>query len=180
MAGWMLIGVPPAMTAQVRMRDVVRTMPDSLFPYLTANNRLDCIDFKDAGMKAEVRNSLDGNTVMQTLTDDFASLRLNEALTAEMRLLDHQGRQTLCLVTTFGTDLRESVISFYTPDWQPLDAADFITLPDGMFVVEWGGQEPELILTPVMELERPAMEDQQEIIKPSINLKWTGGSFKQS
>ena len=44
----------------VRMKDVFRLMPDSLFPTLSANNRLDMIDFMDSQMKAEVTNLLGG------------------------------------------------------------------------------------------------------------------------
>ena len=56
----LLLTVPAI--AQQKMRDVISTMPDSLAPYLTENNRLDMIDFKEANMKAEVHNAFEGKT----------------------------------------------------------------------------------------------------------------------
>ena len=38
--------------AQTKMSEALKSMPDSLMPYLTHNNRLDCIDFREANMKA--------------------------------------------------------------------------------------------------------------------------------
>jgi DNA primase len=38
------------------MRELVRTMPDSILTLLTRNDRLDFIDYLDSNMKAEVTN----------------------------------------------------------------------------------------------------------------------------
>lgn len=51
-----------AVEAQVKMRDVIKQMPDTLVPYLKQNARLDFIDFMDSDMKAEVNNDLGGKS----------------------------------------------------------------------------------------------------------------------
>ena len=56
------------------VREVFKSMPDSLAPYLTTNNRLDMIDFMDAKMKSVVTNLLEGETEMLALTDDSLSV----------------------------------------------------------------------------------------------------------
>ena len=71
----------------LNIRDVFRTMPDSLAPYLTTNNRLDMMDFMDARMKSVVTNSLDGQTEMLALTDDSLSLRLNPCVLLDLWLV---------------------------------------------------------------------------------------------
>ena len=71
----------------ITLRDVFRQMPDSLMPTLTQNNRLDFLDFLDAGMKAEVKNRLGGTSVMMTLTADSLSLQVSPALRVDMLLL---------------------------------------------------------------------------------------------
>ena len=103
--------------AQVKVRDVIKQMPDSLVPYLKQNARLDFIDFMDSGMKAEVSNEFGGKSQMTELTDDYASLTLNSVSQIQLRLLDvsepvDDARQIICMVRTYGDDIRESTIGF--------------------------------------------------------------------
>lgn len=109
------------------LKDVFRQMPDSLMPYLSANNRLDFIDFQDSGMKAEVRNRLNGMSEMTALTDDSLSIRLSDALRMDILLLTPSEmidscHQVVCVVETYGTDSlsQESQTSFYTPQWKKI------------------------------------------------------------
>jgi hypothetical protein len=100
-------------------------MPDSLMPYLTANNRLDFIDFLDSNMKAEVTNMTGGVSEMTALTDDSLSIRMSDALRVDMLLLDLDEpvdsiHQVVVFVETFLVDsiYGESVCKTYTTDWQ--------------------------------------------------------------
>ncbi len=68
------------------MSEVFRQMPDSLLPYLTANNRLDMIDFMEAKMKAEVDHALEGTSQMTFLSEDSLSIKMNGSLRVDMRL----------------------------------------------------------------------------------------------
>ena len=169
-----------ASTAQVKMRDVFKALPDTIVPYLTENNKLDCIDFKEAGMKAEVRNELDGRTELQELTDDYAVLRLSDAVSMQMRLLPTENSEVIvCLVTTYGTENKESTIAFYTTAWDQLDGSKYIALPqEQTYAITMDRQEPELTLAPTTFLERPAIEGQLNTQILPINLKWNGREFK--
>ena len=53
-----LLFLSSAAAQTVTMAEVFKQMPDSLMPYITHNDRLDMIDYLDAGMKAEVTNRL--------------------------------------------------------------------------------------------------------------------------
>jgi len=165
------------------MRDVFKLLPDTIAPYLSQNNRLDCIDFIDSNMKAEVHNSLGGKSELLALTDKYALVKLSDALLVEMRLLDTTqevdgSRQIVCVVQTFGTDVRESVVSFYTPEWRRLSTDDYLLCPDDMFTAQLNQSEPSMSLTPVSYFERPAMEEQEEIPVLSKSLNWKNDSFK--
>ena len=112
----------------VRMKDVFRLMPDSLLPTLSANNRLDMIDFMDSKMKAEVTNLLGGKSEMTALSDDSLTIRMSDALTVQMLLLKPQEMvdscsQVVCLLQIFGTDSLslDTKIEYYTPEWQKLN-----------------------------------------------------------
>ena len=88
LAACLLLCITSVCSAQgLALRDAFRQMPDSVMPTLTQNNRLDCLDFLDAGMKAEVRNRLGGTSVMTALTPDSLSLQVSPALRVDMLLL---------------------------------------------------------------------------------------------
>lgn len=171
--------------AQVTMRDVFKQMPDSIVPYLVENNRLDFIDFIDSDMAAEVTNGLVGKSVLQKLTDAYLQMALTEASSLSMKLLDvtepvDSAQQVICLVRTYGTDLQESQISFYSVKWNQLPTEQYITIPDGIWTATLKEEEPTLVLTPQCKLEAPVNEEQEIIMKPSIILKWKGCFVNQN
>ena len=100
-----------------------------------------------------------------------------------MRLLDVEtpvdsAQQIVCVVSTYGTDVRESTIRFFSLTWKPLPVADYLVLPDEMVVATIGDNEPTLTLQYECRLNAPANEEQKEITKPSTILKWMGKYVK--
>ena len=125
--GWLLSVALCAPAQHLTIRDVFKSMPDSLMPYLSNNNRLDFIDFMDSNMKAEVKNQFGGNSVMTALTEDSLSIHMNHAMRVDMLLLNLDEpvdtiRQVVVLAETFLTDsvYGESCVKYYTPNWQPI------------------------------------------------------------
>ncbi len=172
-----------AVEAQVKMRDVLKQMPDSLIPYLKQNARLDFIDFKDSDMKAEVTNDFGGKSQLVELTDDYASLTLNSASQIQLRLLDVQesvdgAQQVICMVRTLGDDIRESTIEFYSVKWRPLPLEQRISLPQYMHRIMLNAQTPELTVERETRMDIPTNEEQKEIAKTLITFKWDGEKFK--
>ena len=166
------------------MCDVLKQMPDTLVPFLKENARLDFIDFIESNMKAEVSNSLEGKSELTKLTDNYAMLWLTQASQMEMRLLDtaeevDSVRQLLCIVCTYGTDIRESTIEFYSLRWRKLATDERVGLPTDMFIAALGVDEPTLSICPELRLDAPANEEQEDLSKPSIILKWNGRIFKE-
>ena len=174
---------PSGALAQMSMRDVFKTLPDTIVPYLSENNRLDLLDFMDANMKAEVKNGLDGKSQLVTLNDYYADIFLNEAHRMELRLLDvtqpvDSCQQIICIVHTFGKDIKESTVSFHSLLWRKLPTANYVTLPDTMFVATLDSKQPVLSITSSDYQDRPAMEEQKLIETLPTNLKWQNNFFK--
>lgn len=172
-----------AVEAQVKMRDVIKQMPDTLVPYLKQNARLDFIDFMDSDMKAEVNNDLGGKSQLTELTDDFASFSLNPASQIQLRLLDvdeaiDDARQIICMVRTYGSDVRESTIGFYSVRWNLLPSAKRIVLPSYMHHIALSSQAPELTIERETRLDMPANEEQKPLDETLIRFKWNGKAFK--
>lgn len=105
------------------MREVWISMPDSIIPYLDKNLRMELIDFIDMKVKAEVKNKLDENTVIDVFTDNYVSIRLNGSSQMQIKLLPSKvGDSLLCMVRTFNGPEQESEIEFYSQGWKRLDS----------------------------------------------------------
>ena len=168
---------------QTTMRDVLKAMPDSMVPYLSANNLLDMIDFSDTNMDAVVTNSLGGRSQMNKLADDFVSIHLNESSNLTMRLLHvdtsvDSAQQIICMVCTYGTDIRESTISFYSLKWKSLPVSDYIELPEGMIIATLSEQDAQLTYCSENGLDARANEEQKEIPKRLTTFNWCGKFVK--
>lgn len=123
--GWLLTMAVSVPAQNLTIRDVFKSMPDSLMPYLTMNNRLDFMDFMDSNMKAEVKNQIGGTSVMTALTNDSLSIQMNDALRVDMMLLNLDEpvdtiQQVIVFAETFLADsiYGESSCLYYTPDWR--------------------------------------------------------------
>lgn len=106
------------LNAQTRMRDIYAAAPDSIFPLLTKNNRLDQIDFRENNMKAEVKNKFDGHSELLVLTERYLKLQLSERCVVEMRLLSDS---VFCMVQTYFAPAPDSRIRFYDAAWNELE-----------------------------------------------------------
>jgi len=113
------------------MRTVFVNMPDSLSPLFTKVDREDFADFLESNMKAEVKNRFEGTSEMKKLTKDYLSLQMSLVSTLQMKLLPVDGSSPIiCMIKTTNAPVSDSYIEFYTTDWQPLNSADYLTLPE--------------------------------------------------
>lgn len=103
--------------AQTRIRDVYAAAPDSVFPLLTGNNRLDQIDFRENNMKAEVKNKFEDHAELLVLSDRYLRLRLSGRHLVEMRLLSDS---TFCMVETFSAPAPDSRVRLFDTAWHEL------------------------------------------------------------
>ncbi|MBQ8152676.1 MAG: DUF3256 family protein [Prevotella sp.] len=164
--------------AQQKMRDVFLQMPDSLFPYLTQNNRLDFIDFIDSGMKAVVSNEFSGKSEMLSLTDEEVTLQVSSALKVKMRLMPvneavDSCRQVICMVMTYGEANPESKIEVYSVSWKPLDTSKYLSLPHEPYVADFMETPSEgLCLRQMNTLDAIAYEEQKVEVPWLKNIEW--------
>lgn len=145
------------------MREVWLSMPDSLVGYLNKSKRIEAMDYRDMGLKLDVRNLLNGSTLVDTLTADFISVSLNKSSRLQMKLLPREADTLVCVVKTIWGPAADSSIGFYTLQWVPVAAAmfteghnpleqpvdSFLLRPDSMSVERFGELqlqfEPQLV-----------------------------------
>lgn len=136
--GFLMSSLLSPCEAQLKMRDIFLQMPDSLLPYLTENNKLDFVDFMDSGMKAVVTNELGGKSEMIALRDSFLYIELNPSTIVKMYLMPvdemvDSCHQVICMLTSYGRDIRESKITVYSTNWRPLDISKYLNIPQGPY-----------------------------------------------
>ena len=107
----------PVVKAQTRIRDVYAAAPDSIFPLLTRNNRLDQIDFRENNMQAVVKNRFDEHSELLVLTDRYLKLQLSERCLVEMKLLTDS---TFCMVQTYSGPAPDSRVRLFSTSWHEL------------------------------------------------------------
>ena len=130
--------------ARTPMRQWLTSMPDSVMPLLTQNNRLDFIDFFDARMEAVVTNLMDGKSCMDTLTDDYVRISYTQSCEVAMKLLPvNDSTDVLCMVTTAKAAIDDSRIDFFDEQWNPLPTVSYIAEPcmDDFRSIEQGDTE---------------------------------------
>ena len=123
-----LILVALSITTQAReIRSVWKSMPDSLVLAIDKVRRLEMLDLVDYKVKAEVDNRLGSHSVMDTITSNYLHIMVSKASELSMRLLPTaEGDTLVCMFYTYKAPKPESKISFYSLDWQQLDASKYL------------------------------------------------------
>ncbi len=202
-----LVSIGANAQKKVEMRDVLKQMPDTIFSYLSTNNKLDMIDFIDSHMKANVTNAFDGTTTLDTLTNNYLKMSLTPASTLEMRLLPFGNKgagaagQVVCMVITYGDKVKESEVRFYSTEWKLLGGIGNPISHDKL--LRYAASDPtigsdvqkigdflcaEASLSPsdctlVAKLALPVYVADNKIYTKSLDVsktfKWDGGAFKE-
>ena len=192
----------------MHMAKLFKQMPDSLMPYLTTNNKLDMLDFIDAGMEAKVTNKFDGESILCELDSTYLRLKLNTSVEVEMKLLSSSNllndstKHLICIVTTYGDLIKESVLKLFTSKWNSI-AHDItksklisyvIHKPDTMSELTYNNVKnipDDYLITLSLDKNENSMSvsasttllstDDSTNVKPIISTKrllWNGKTFK--
>lgn len=183
------------------MKDAVLSMPDSIMPLLSKDNKADFIDFLANRMQAKVRNAFNEYSYMDTLTTDYTYIRLTPSSTVSLKLLPlTNSTKVICMVHTYRSDASDSNVLFFDMRWNALKTADFVAFPSaGDFVDKVSSDSLRLIqsrLTPYMIvahlspfntdltfsfddtfLSREDKKLVEDRIHPEIVKKWEKGRF---
>ena len=111
------------------MREVFSCMPQSVCIWLSSDDRLDLIDFKESAMRARVQNYFGSTVELTDLTDTYARLTTSAVGAIELRLLERKKDNIVCAVFTYKTPALESIVRFYTTDWEEIDASRLLSRP---------------------------------------------------
>lgn len=177
------ISMAPCTVQAQSLKDLFLKMPQEVCPVLSEYNRLELVDNQKNNKPMQTRNQFRTFSTMETLTDDYAHLIVSEGSEKEMKLLTlNDNSQVIMMVNTvFCDSIADSSICFYTTDWQPLDAATFVSSPTSTLFrrINIDPTSGNLTILTSSPLDIPTEGDKQH--EPvSSTLLWNGGSFQQN
>ena len=113
------------------VRDVFVAMPDSVLPLLSAINRLDMLDFHDSGMKAVVRNRLEGESELTDISPQSLRIRYTGNSDVTIRLFYYRDSvPVICVAHTVESNgICDSRLNFFDSKWNILDASRMLPIP---------------------------------------------------
>lgn len=113
------------------LKDLFLKMPQEVCPALSEYNRLEIVDNQKNGKAMQTRNLFSNFAYMETLTDNYAHLKLTSNSEKEMKLLPlKNGEHIIMVVSTVHADsISDSSICFYNTRWEPLTATEYIDEP---------------------------------------------------
>ncbi len=113
------------------LKDIFFKMPQAVCPALSEYNRLELIDNQKNNKPMQTRNLFKTFSKMDTLTDDYARLIVSSNSEKVFKLLNRKGDTPVVMIisTVYADSIPDSSISFYTTEWQPLDATRFVNAP---------------------------------------------------
>jgi hypothetical protein len=112
------------------MASLFAGMPDRYLPQLETAWRKDLIDLYNSGKIARLENMISGYSELKKLTPDYLLLQTTERSTLEMKLLPLvNNTHIICVVSTVYAPAADSRVSFFSPEWEPLDAEGLLDPP---------------------------------------------------
>lgn len=116
--------------AAQNMRSLFLNAPEEVFPLLTGNNRADCVDYIEAGMKAFAVNRLGGTSYLRELAADYFYLDTSGSSWVEAMLLPFGSDSIICMVKGVKAEAADSRLLFYDREWNPLSVAQYLQEPE--------------------------------------------------
>ncbi len=187
-----------------KMENVFVQMPDELIVQLEEAWRKDLVGLYKSGKPARLENTMSGQSVLLTLTDQYLKLQLTEHCFIELRLLPLiNNTYIICMVKTVFGPVADSSVSFYTSEWQPLPsegifvpvAATWFRREDldekaldeliglDMFLVRYSLSEEHATLTAEYTTPQYLDDDNRQIVEKFLKTEpkmyeWKSGRFE--
>lgn len=110
------------------------SFPESVCPMLNEDNRLTMVDYFRAGMDKHTVNTMQGESWLTALTDNYAAARITEVSRLQLRILPlKKSRQMVVATYTVAnedTDIApDSELLFFDAQMNPVPAKKVIKLP---------------------------------------------------
>ena len=119
-----------------KIEEVFIKMPEDKIMHLGDAWRKDLVDLYKSGKSSTLENTMQGQSTLQKLTNDYLLLQSTEFSTVELKLLPLvNNTYVVCMIETVYAPVADSRVSFYTTEWQPLTATGiYVPVTEDMFL----------------------------------------------
>lgn len=193
----MALGLQAATTA----RDLFVAAPRTVLPLLERNQRLDMLDYYDAGLTNTTKNALDGGSRVVTLEPGRIVISMTDASTLEIDILPAGKQNIYAVISTVNTPAANSTIVFYDEAWGKLDSQKLFVVPQiSDWITDKSHEADVTMLTPFIMagytytpasktltaknnsdvfLGKDMFSQIAEWMRPQITYLWDGKQFKK-
>lgn len=188
--------------AQLNATNAFASAPQSVFPLLDKNARLDMIDYFASGSDTPSRNKLDGSSRISELNDYSVKIKMTDASDYQLAILPAGSDSLIAVISTVATPAHDSHISFYDRTWKKLPDTYFTAPAISDWLNADGKKSPDMVtsmvpfmlaeyvynpetksLTLTNNLNEFMSEDTESMISPyllpSLEYKWDGKRFNK-
>lgn len=181
--------------------DMFMSMPDSLFPYLTQEQRVELVKLKqvDTSTSAVLRSVFNCSVSLDSLEAACMTVNIDSTMTVEMaRLATVSGDSLYCLLQTVSAPERETVASIYNKVWEKVSDVDWtdvslLNRPDTMSDKEFANRTSliefrmvearlENADTIVLKLNVPMLSSEDKRLLRDIlvqrRMRWDGEKYR--
>lgn len=138
-----LLLMPMTVFARFSAKDALLSAPDAIIGYIDNTNRLDMIDYLEAGQKDHtVSNRRGGRSSLQQLSDSTFVIKNGEVQTISARLLPVKSDTLIAIIETLATPTPDSRLTIYNKEWKPIKKS--WSEPAAK---DWGKTEAKFLLT---------------------------------
>lgn len=128
-AALLLLGATAA-RAQLTAAKAFVNAPQSVFPLVDTNTRMDMVDYINAGMSTQSSNKLGGGSAIIDLSPMRMKVKMTDSSTDELFLLPTAASDTIIgVIRTVATPGHDSSIAFYDSKWQPVKGGSVLNVP---------------------------------------------------
>lgn len=118
-----------SLQAQTAVKSILASMPEEIVPYLNAEQRAELSRFTDTSDSLTVKNSLNGTTYIDSISDTYVRIKLSKMSDIQIKLLPlNDSVDIICTVKTVSEPVADSSVRFYSAEWGRLH--DTFGVPD--------------------------------------------------
>lgn len=122
------------MWSQMTATDAFKSAPQSVFPLLDKNTRLDMLDYFSAGMAHESVNALDGGSAVTALSPESVTMKMTDASVVQLFVVPAKNDTVVGVITTVATPAQDSSLKLYNSKWAPMTMKSVFQAPA---LVDW-------------------------------------------
>ena len=187
---------------QTTAADLFTSAPQSVFPLLDRNTRLDMVDYYRNGMSNPSQNQLEGRSSITEMTPESITVKMTDS--SAMQIVDLKGSKddVVAVISTVAAPGLDSTIKFFDTEWNPLPTEAYFKKPELKDWLTDSGKQHEMDVTmqvPFMLssyridpsnstliltnnlgnfLDKEIYDDLSSYLNPSLTYSWTGKEFK--